>query len=82
MNILEKRVEKLEAKNISQIPKIDIFIIFVGVGESEPIGYSCNGIEVYRQSNETADELLNRLKMLVVDDDSTGVHIFMVSILN
>jgi hypothetical protein len=78
MSILERRVENLEAKNISQIPKMDIFIIFVGVGESEPIGYRYNGMEVYRQSNETADELLNRLKMLVVDDESTGVDIFKV----
>ena len=81
MSALIKRVEKLELETVGDMPKIDIFI--VGVERNpEPIGYACNGIEVYREPKETADELLERLKALVIDDDLKGVHIFMVSALN
>jgi hypothetical protein len=82
MSALIKRVEKLEIENVSDMPKIDIFIVGVEVGNSEPIGYACNGIEVYREPKETADELFERLKALVIDDDLKGVHIFIVSALN
>ena len=81
MSVLIKRVEKLEFETVGDMPKIDIFI--VGVERNpEPIGYACNGIEVYREPKETADELLERLKTLVIDDDLMGVHIFMVRALN
>jgi hypothetical protein len=81
MSALIKRVEKLEFENIGDMRKIDIFIIGLEVNP-EPIGYTCNGIEVYREPKETADELLERLKALVIDDDLKGVHIFMVRALN
>ena len=81
MSALIKRVEKLEFENIGDMRKIDIFIIGHEVNP-EPIGYACNGIEVYREPKETADELLERLKALVIDDDLKGVHIFIVSALN
>ena len=81
MSALIKRVEKLEFENICDTRKIDIFIVALEVNP-EPIGYACNGIEVYREPKETADELLERLKALVIDDDLKGVHIFMVSALN
>ena len=81
MSVLIKRVEKLELETVGDMPKIDIFI--VGVERNpEPIGYACNGIEVYREPKETAEELLERLKTLVIDDDLMGVHIFMVRALN
>ena len=81
MSVLIKRVEKLELETVSDMPKIDIFI--VGVERNpEPIGYACNGIEIYREPKETAEELLERLKTLVIDDDLMGVHIFMVRALN
>ena len=81
MSVLIKRVEKLELETVSDMPKIDIFI--VGVERNpEPIGYACNGIEVYREPKETAEQLLERLKTLVIDDDLMGVHIFMVRALN
>jgi hypothetical protein len=81
MSVLIKRVEKLELETAGDMPKMDIFI--VGVERNpEPIGYACNGIEVYREPKETAEELLERLKTLVIDDDLMGVHIFMVRALN
>ena len=81
MSVLIKRVEKLELETVGDMPKIDIFI--VGVERNpEPIGYACNGIEVYREPKETAEQLLERLKTLVIDDDLMGVHIFMVRALN
>ena len=81
MSVLIKRVEKLELETVGDMPKMDIFI--VGVERNpEPIGYACNGIEVYREPKETAEELLERLKTLVIDDDLMGVHIFMVRALN
>lgn len=81
MSVLIKRIEKLELETVGDMPKIDIFI--VGVERNpEPIGYACNGIEVYREPKETAEELLERLKTLVIDDDLMGVHIFMVRALN
>jgi hypothetical protein len=81
MSVLIKRVEKLELETAGDMPKMDIFI--VGVERNpEPIGYACNGIEVYREPTETAEELLERLKALVIDDDLMGVHIFMVRALN
>ena len=81
MSVLIKRVEKLELETVGDTPKIDIFI--VGVERNpEPIGYACNGIEVYREPKETAEQLLERLKTLVIDDDLMGVHIFMVRALN
>ena len=81
MSVLIKRVEKLELETVGDMPKIDIFI--VGVERNpEPIGYTCNGIEVYREPKETAEQLLERLKTLVIDDDLMGVHIFMVRALN
>jgi len=81
MSVLIKRVEKLELETVGDMPKMDIFI--VGVERNpEPIGYACNGIEVYREPKETAEQLLERLKTLVIDDDLMGVHIFMVRALN
>ena len=81
MSVLIKRVEKLELETVGDMPKMDIFI--VGVERNpEPIGYACNGIEVYREPKETADELLERLKALVIDNYLMGVHIFMVRALN
>lgn len=81
MSALTKRVEKLEFENIADMRKIDIFIIGVDPKNLNPIGYTCNGIEVYRQANETTDDVMNRLQALVVNNDLTGVHTFMVSVI-
>ena len=81
MSVLIKRVEKLELETVGDMPKIDIFI--VGVERNpEPIGYACNGIEVYREPKETAEQLLERLKTLVIDDDLMGVHINVIKLRN
>ncbi|MEI6068039.1 MAG: hypothetical protein WCP96_11900 [Methylococcaceae bacterium] len=69
------------SEGVGDMPRVNIFICDVESGNRDHIGYTCNDKEVYRNLNETTDELMKHLKGSVVDSDLTGVHAFMVGAL-
>ncbi|HEY8036482.1 MAG TPA: hypothetical protein VIF37_12950 [Methylobacter sp.] len=73
---INSRLNKLEQLYAIKTKKSVRKILLVGFEpkNNEPIGYSCNGIEVFRQPNESKDALLDRLGDLLECPDKPTLY--------
>ena len=51
-----------QSEGVGDMPRLNIFICGEGLGNRDHIGYTYNGIEVYRNLNETTDEIMKHPK--------------------
>lgn len=73
MNI-KARLEKLESVAVVKMPILKILLVGFEPDNMEPIGCSCNGMEAFRQANESTDALIGRLGNLLECPDKPTLY--------